>query len=297
MALSTMYKAKPNSPQTTLAQDITADATSMVVADPSVLPTAPNLCTIGDDENAEVVIYTTITGNVVSGLIRGSSGTTASVWTTGTVVARDFTSYDHDTFVDNITALNSDKAPLASPAFTGNPTAPTQTAGNSTTRIATTAFVGTAISPIKGDIGIVEDGDTATHVIGSGQYVIWKGSLYTANTSIAVGGALSSSNLKAVSNGGLNNLNATIFDFKRFITLTSSDDLNNLNAVNTSGVYYLNGIPTNAPAGFGMLLNLRVSSTIVFQFFVGLDSIYYRYYGGNSIVWHNWRQLTGTEVS
>ena len=33
------------------------------------------------------------------------------------------------------------KAPLASPALTGNPTAPTQAAGTNNTRIATTAFV------------------------------------------------------------------------------------------------------------------------------------------------------------
>lgn len=39
----------------------------------------------------------------------------------------------------------SAKAPLASPALTGNPTAPTQTAGNNSTRLATTAFVQTAI--------------------------------------------------------------------------------------------------------------------------------------------------------
>ena len=38
------------------------------------------------------------------------------------------------------------KAPLASPALTGNPTAPTQEAGNNSTRIATTAFVQTAVS-------------------------------------------------------------------------------------------------------------------------------------------------------
>lgn len=36
-------------------------------------------------------------------------------------------------------------APLASPSFTGNPTAPTQAAENNSTRIATTAFVKTAI--------------------------------------------------------------------------------------------------------------------------------------------------------
>lgn len=37
-------------------------------------------------------------------------------------------------------------ATLASPYFTGNPTAPTQAAGNNSTRIATTAFVSTAIT-------------------------------------------------------------------------------------------------------------------------------------------------------
>lgn len=41
------------------------------------------------------------------------------------------------------------KAPLASPALIGNPTAPTQTAGNSSTRIATTAFVMNALANIS----------------------------------------------------------------------------------------------------------------------------------------------------
>jgi hypothetical protein len=44
--------------------------------------------------------------------------------------------------------LDSDKAPLASPAFTGTPTAPTATAGTSTTQLATTAFVAAAISAL-----------------------------------------------------------------------------------------------------------------------------------------------------
>jgi hypothetical protein len=39
-------------------------------------------------------------------------------------------------------------APLASPALTGAPTAPTQTAGDSSTDIATDAFVATAITPL-----------------------------------------------------------------------------------------------------------------------------------------------------
>lgn len=40
-------------------------------------------------------------------------------------------------------------APLASPALTGTPTAPTATAGTNTTQVATTAFVGSAITGIS----------------------------------------------------------------------------------------------------------------------------------------------------
>ena len=50
--------------------------------------------------------------------------------------------------IDDQTDLKEEfakKAPLASPALTGNPTAKTQSKGNNSTRIATTAFVQTAI--------------------------------------------------------------------------------------------------------------------------------------------------------
>ena len=43
-----------------------------------------------------------------------------------------------------LTALGA--APLASPALTGTPTAPTPTGGDSTTKLATTAFVGAAVA-------------------------------------------------------------------------------------------------------------------------------------------------------
>lgn len=44
------------------------------------------------------------------------------------------------------TATWAAQAPLNSPAFTGNPTAPTQAAGNNTTRLATTAFVAAGLA-------------------------------------------------------------------------------------------------------------------------------------------------------
>ena len=57
-------------------------------------------------------------------------------------------------YVDGVTSgiqgQLDDKAPLASPALTGIPTAPTATAGTNTTQVATTAFVGTAVSNLVG---------------------------------------------------------------------------------------------------------------------------------------------------
>ena len=72
----------------------------------------------------------------------------------------------------------------------------------------------TDIAALKNDLGIVEDGDTATHTIAQGQYVIWQGALYTADAAIASGTTLAASggnkNLTAVENGGLNALNSNV---------------------------------------------------------------------------------------
>ena len=58
---------------------------------------------------------------------------------------------------------------------------------------------------IKSDIGIVEDGNVATHAISAGQYVIWKDELYMADDAISIGETLASSggskNLTAKPNG------------------------------------------------------------------------------------------------
>lgn len=63
---------------------------------------------------------------------------------------------------------------------------------------------------LKADIGIVENTNTATHNISAGQYVIWKGDLYTASSAISTGATLSTANLTAVSGGGLNALNSNL---------------------------------------------------------------------------------------
>jgi hypothetical protein len=70
----------------------------------------------------------------------------------------------------------SGAAPLASPALTGNPTAPTPAAGDNDTSIATTAFVTTALT----NAGVTPGGGGATF---NGPVKIEKATLDTATTS------------------------------------------------------------------------------------------------------------------
>jgi hypothetical protein len=62
--------------------------------------------------------------------------------------------------VTNLTTDLSLKAPLASPALTGTPTAPTAGAGTNTTQIATTAFV-QGIKPYKSYVALINQSGTS----------------------------------------------------------------------------------------------------------------------------------------
>ena len=57
------------------------------------------------------------------------------------------------------------KADLASPAFTGAPTAPTAASGTNTTQIATTAFVQTAVQQSSSLVGVFGDGGSGNATI------------------------------------------------------------------------------------------------------------------------------------
>ena len=102
MAYKTMYPAINNSPITALTSDITESDTCIEVDSISSLPTAPNIATIGTDENAELILYTGISGSKLTGCTRGFNGTKADAWAAETKIYRAFTAYDHDTFKANI---------------------------------------------------------------------------------------------------------------------------------------------------------------------------------------------------
>ena len=83
------------------------------------------------------------TGNSITNLANASIKTGAAIDATkiadGSVTSTEFQ------YINSLSSNAQDqinlKAPLASPALTGNPTAPTQAAGNNSTRLATTAYV------------------------------------------------------------------------------------------------------------------------------------------------------------
>lgn len=96
-----MYKGIPFSPQVALADGIGAGDTTIPVTDISAFPDAPNLATIGTDEDGETILYTAKTTDSLSGCTRGVEGT-AKAWPSGTTIARNFTNKDFDALQKNV---------------------------------------------------------------------------------------------------------------------------------------------------------------------------------------------------
>ena len=86
---------------------------------------------------------------------------------------------DDANFATTVTTSLGLKAPLASPALTGTPTAPTAASGTNTTQIATTEFVTAAVA---GASGTYTDSSVDTHLntstASSGEVLSWNGTDY-----------------------------------------------------------------------------------------------------------------------
>ena len=153
--------------------------------------TTSGLYPIKIDKNGHITEYGTAVGKVsttADGLIPAFSSTNQSstdvgsnnyVWdaTQAKYAKLPATAFSDTTYTDGTAGytlkakqdgsgnvITTTYAPLASPALTGTPTAPTATAGDNSTQIATTAFVTSAISGITGAMvfkGTVGTGGTA----------------------------------------------------------------------------------------------------------------------------------------
>ena len=118
------------------------------------------------------------------------------------------------------TALNL-KANLASPGLTGTPTAPTQTAGNSTTRIATTAFTTTALN-LKANLASPTFTGTVSGVTST---MVGLGNVdNTSNaTERAATATLTNKDLSSLTNTFQNKLLANVSPSSSFSTTSSSN--------------------------------------------------------------------------
>ncbi|HCW6984347.1 TPA: tail fiber protein [Escherichia coli] len=104
-------------------------------------PTAP---TATQDTNNTQIANTAFVKAAITALINGAPGTLDTLKEIAAAINND---PNFSTTINNALAL---KAPLASPALTGIPTAPTAAQGTNNTQIATTAYVRAAISALVG---------------------------------------------------------------------------------------------------------------------------------------------------
>lgn len=114
---TTLYPGIPFSPQATLTNNIGAADTIIEVSDVSAFPDAPNLATIGTDEEGETILYTAKTGTALSGCQRGVEGT-ARAWTAGELIGRNFTAKDHNDLIENLAEIETAAQAAADAAST-----------------------------------------------------------------------------------------------------------------------------------------------------------------------------------
>ena len=116
-----MYYGINNSPKATLTAGISAGDQTIPVSNGTFFPAGPNIATIGSDDDAELVLYDQVSGNTLTGCVRGFNGTTAKIWNQNDVIYRGYTAHDHAAFKENIEDLDESK--LASSGASGDTTA------------------------------------------------------------------------------------------------------------------------------------------------------------------------------
>jgi hypothetical protein len=152
-----------------------------------------------DNGNISTLVtnYTAALNTLVSNnsTVPGAAAAAAAAQTTANTALSDATSAlssistingEITTINGEITTINSTLttlAPINSPSFTGTPTAPTPTAGDNSTKLATTAFVTTAVSNASAFTG-----DTPASGVSSGSWLITTyGTVVGSRTVVGIG--------------------------------------------------------------------------------------------------------------
>lgn len=99
-----LYPGIAFSPQAALTDGVGAGDTVIPVSDVSAFPPAPNLATIGTDEEGETVLYAAKTDTALTGCVRGVEGA-AKAWSAGEPVGRNWTAKDHNDLIAAVLAV------------------------------------------------------------------------------------------------------------------------------------------------------------------------------------------------
>ena len=179
-----------NNATTTVPSTISNVATSITVATGtgSLFPTltgseffiATLVNTIALDPGfgqMEIIKVTARSGDVMT-VVRGQEGTSGTNFPAGVLFELRPTAQAFNNIYTEILELETTKAPIDSPVFTGNPTAPTPTLGDDDTSIATSAFVRDAfesygdrhVNMIINPHGSIQQETTTPVTVGGGTY-------------------------------------------------------------------------------------------------------------------------------
>jgi len=187
------------------------------------------------------------TGNAITNLANASIKAAAAIDATkiadGTVTSTEFQ------YINSLSSNAQDqidlKAPLASPALTGDPTAPTQSASDNSTKLATTAYVDGQVAT---ENELSELNDVTIAGIADANYLIYDNSASVWKNK-AISGAFTSDNL------GVTTLSALI-DATKIAdgTVTSTE----FQYINTLASNAQDQIDTKASAGFAVAMAIAL---------------------------------------
>ena len=187
------------------------------------------------------------TGNNISNIdnadIKAAAAIDATKIADGSVTSAEFQ------YINSLSSNAQDqidlKAPLASPALTGNPTAPTQAAGNNSTRLATTAYVDNSTAS-RDQLG--EMTDVTLSGLADANYFIYDNAASVWKNK-AISGAFTSTNL------GVTTLASGIDATKIADGTVTDTEFQYINSLSSNAQTQIN---TKASAGFAVAMAIAL---------------------------------------
>lgn len=130
---------------TAAAASATAAASSATTAGTSATNAATSASAASTSASGASTSATTATGAASTATTQATNASASATAASGSASAASASASSASTSAASAASTLASAAPLASPALTGNPTAPTQTALNNSTRLATTAYTDAAV--------------------------------------------------------------------------------------------------------------------------------------------------------